>query len=190
MRQTFVRSSPFVLLTAALLAACGDPLSLPPAAFENRVDTLKLYSVGESPIHQPSAFVMLFRQPTRLDQAVNFDFVYGTDPVNGRYLMPFAAVAPTTQTIRLPGFAATPLTFNQITIAEQVGYVTHDTIPITVGQVLFVRSAVDPNCGIGVPYYGKLEVLGFNDEEKSVLFQLLVNVNCGYRGLAIGLPTQ
>ena len=190
MRQTFVRSSPFVLLTAALLAACGDPLSLPPAAIANRVDTLKLYSVGESQIHQPSAFVMLFRQVTRLDQTVNFDFVYGTDPVNGRYFLPFAAVAPTTQTVRLPGFANTPLSFSAITVADQVGYATHDTIPLTVGQVLFVRSAVDPNCSIGVPYYAKLEVLGFNDAEHSVLFQLLVNVNCGYRGLAIGLPTQ
>ena len=190
MRPTTLVSASSALLTAALLAACGDPLSLPPAAIENRVDTLKLYSVAQSPIHLPSAFVMGARTTARLDQLVNFDFVYGTDAEGGRYFLPYAAVAPTPQTVRLPGFLATETGFDAITVAEQVGYITHDTIPLAVGQVLYARSAVDPNCGIGTPYYAKVEVLGFNDTEHSVLFRLLVNVNCGYRGLELGLPKQ
>lgn len=190
MRPTTLVSAFSALVTAALLTACGDPLSLPPASLENRVDTLKLYSLARSPIHFPSAFVMAARQVARLDQLVNFDFVYDTDASGGRYFLPFAAVAPTPQTTRLPGFLDTPTTFDAITVAEQVGYITQDTVPLTVGQVLYVRSAVDPNCGIGTPYYGKLQVLGFNDTEHSVLFRFLINVNCGYRGLELGIPTK
>lgn len=190
MRPTTSLSALSALVTAALLTACGDPLSLPPAQLENRTDTLLLYSVGQSPIHFPSAFVMLSRQTARLDQLVSFDFVYGTDDAGGRYFLPFAAVAPTAQTTRLPGFLATESGFDAIEVAEQVGYITHDTIPIRVGEVLYVRSTVDPNCGIGVPYYGKLQVLGFNDEQHSVQFRILINVNCGYRGLELGIPTK
>jgi predicted small lipoprotein YifL len=190
MRPTTFVSAFSALVTAALLTACGDPLSLPPASLENRIDTLKLYSVGQSPIHLPSAFVMVARQTARLDQLVNFDFVYGTDAGGGHYFLPFAAVAPTPQTVRLPGFLATGTDFDAITVAEQVGYLTRDTIPLTVGQVLYVRSAVDPNCGIGTPYYGKLHVLGFNEAEHAVLFRFLINVNCGYRGLELGLPKK
>ena len=190
MRTSSVVSASSALVIAGLLAACGDPLSLLPASIENRVDTLKLYSVGESPIYLPSAFVVVARQTARLDQLVSFDFVYGTDPAGGHYFLPFAAVAPTTQTVRLPGFLPTSTTFDAITVAEQVGYITNDTIPLTVGQVLYVRSAVDGSCSIGVPYYGKLEVIGFNETEHSVLFRTLINVNCGYRGLEIGLPKK
>lgn len=190
MRQTTVLSALSALATAALLTACGDALSLAPAQLENRIDTLKLYSVGQSPISAPSAFIMAGRQTARLDQLVNFDFVYGTDPSGGRYFLPFAAVAPTSQTVRLPGFLTTETTFDEITVAEQVGYITNDTIPITLGQVLYVRSGVDPNCFVGTPYYGKLQVLGFNEAEHSVLFRFLINVNCGYRGLELGLPKK
>jgi len=186
---TFVPASS-ALITAALLVACGDPLSLPPAAFENRIDTLQLYSVAQSPIHLPSAFVMVARQTARLDQLVNFDFVYNTDADGGRYFIPYAGVAPTPQTVRLPGFLPTETGFDAITVAEQVGYATRDTIPLRVGQVVYARSAVVPNCGIGTPYYGKLQVLGFNDAEHYVVFRFLVNVNCGYRGLELGLPKK
>ena len=187
--STFVSASSAFLI-AGLLGACGDPLSLPPASIANREDTLKMYSVGQSPIHLPSAFVIIARQPARLDQLVNFDWVYQTDNTGGRWFVPFAAVAPTPQTLRLPGLLPTETAFESITVAEQVGYITHDSIPLTVGKVLYVRSAVDGSCGIGLPYYGKLRVLGFNDEERSVRFRILINLNCGYRGLELGLPTR
>ena len=190
MRPTPVVFAPSALVAAALLVACGDPLSLPPAQIANRDDTLTLYSVAQSPIPFPSAFVMVARQTARLDQLVNFDFVYDTDAAGGHFFLPFAAVAPTPQTVRLPGFLQTQSTFDAITVAEQVGYITHDTIPLAVGEVLYARSAVDPNCGIGTPYYGKLQVLGFNEAEHSVVFRFLINVNCGYRGLELGLPKK
>lgn len=190
MRPTTLFSAAGSLLALTLLAACGDPLSLPAATIENRVDTLKLYSTTQSPIFQPSAFVMLARTPARLDQLVLFDFIYDTRSTGEHFFLPYAAVAPTPQTSRLPGFLPTETPFNDITVAEQVGYITKDTIPLSVGKILYVRSAVDATCGIGLPYYGKLEVLGFNEEEHSVRFRFLINVNCGYRGLQLGIPTK
>lgn len=190
MRLTTLVSAASAFLTAALLAACGDPLSLAPASIENRVDTLRLYSVSQTAIQFPSAYIMAARTATRLDQVVTFDFLYDTDDDGGHFFVPYAAVAPTTQTVRLPGFLATTTAFNAITVGEQVGYVINERIPLTVGQVLYVRSAVHPNCGIGLPFYGKLEVLSFDDEARSVRFRLLVNVNCGYRGLELGIPKK
>jgi hypothetical protein len=39
---------------------------------------------------------------------------------------------------------------------------------------------------LGVPQYAKLEILALDN--KSVTFQVLVDRNCGYKGLAPGLP--
>ncbi len=37
---------------------------------------------------------------------------------------------------------------------------------------------------------GKLEVLGFTPVARSVTFRILVNNNCGYRGLELGIPEK
>jgi hypothetical protein len=39
---------------------------------------------------------------------------------------------------------------------------------------------------LGVPYYGKLEILSFQDS--TVTFKVLTDLNCGFRDLNVGLP--
>ena len=39
---------------------------------------------------------------------------------------------------------------------------------------------------LGVPLYGKIEILGFQDS--TVTFKVLANKNCGYKDLLPGLP--
>jgi hypothetical protein len=41
-----------------------------------------------------------------------------------------------------------------------------------------------------LPRYGKFRVLDLNIEERSVTLELLVDVNCGYRGLEPGFPSS
>jgi hypothetical protein len=190
MRPIVVRSALLLLLGATAWAGCGDPLSLLPAVFENREDTLKLYAASRTPVPFPSGFIISQRTPVRLDQASSFDFLYDVNPAGERIFVPLAALANTGRTSGNPGFLFTDSPFDAITVAVQQGYVSADTVAIRVGDVFYVRSAVDASCGLGIPYYAKLQVLGFDDTAFSVVFRMVANINCGYRGLELGLPKK
>jgi hypothetical protein len=41
-----------------------------------------------------------------------------------------------------------------------------------------------------VPAYGKLEILSFDADNRTISFRVLANLNCGYKGLEPGIPTQ
>jgi hypothetical protein len=190
MRPIVVRFALLLLLGAIAWAGCGDPLSLLPAVFANREDTLKLYAASRTPVVFPSGFLVGQISPVRLDQVSSFDFLYDVNAAGERFFVPLAALANTGRTNGNPGFLLTATPFDSITVALQQGYVSADTVAIRVGDVYYVRSVVDPNCGLGIPYYAKLQVLGFDDAAFSVVFRLVANVNCGYRGLELGLPKK
>ncbi len=61
---------------------------------------------------------------------------------------------------------------------------TDSAVPVQLGERYVVRSRVV--CSIGVPLYGKLEILSFQDS--TVTFQVLADQNCGFKGLLPGLP--
>ena len=58
-------------------------------------------------------------------------------------------------------------------------------MPIAVGERYVVRSRVVCT-SLGVPNYGKLEILSFQDS--TVTFQVLADLNCGFKDLVPGLP--
>jgi hypothetical protein len=190
MRSTDLFSAAGSLAVVAALAGCGDPLSLNPAIFSNREDTVKLWAATETPIHLPSGYVIVGRTGVRLDQVSGFDFIYDISPEGRRVLVPYAALVPTSGTSGTPGLQATSSEFDAIAVAEQVGYVLKDSVDAVLRQVYYVRSTLDPGCSLRIPYYAKLEVLGFDSNERSVTFRILTDINCGYRGLQPGLPTQ
>jgi hypothetical protein len=190
MRPTTLRFALFALLAMTALGGCGNPLSLAPPRFENQVDTVRIWAATQTPVHLASGYAITFRQVVRLDQVSAFDFLYDVDRAGRRIFLPFEAVAHTGRLTGNPGLQATPTPFEAITEAQQLGYLTTDTIPLAVDQVFYARSVVDPNCGLGIPYYAKLKVLGFDDSDRSVQFEILNNINCGYRSLAIGLPEK
>jgi hypothetical protein len=84
--------------------------------------------------------------------------------------------------------AADNLTFDQMTRAPSNGYIVSDTVPIAVGDRYYVRTTVSTCSVLGVPLYGKLEVLEIDTAQHTVKLQVLANQNCGYRDLTIGLP--
>jgi len=43
---------------------------------------------------------------------------------------------------------------------------------------------------LGLPKYGKLEVVSFDDVARSVTFRILTDDNCGFKGLQPGLPNN
>lgn len=189
-----MRTLVFVFAVLVLgTAACDDPFALGPATRENRVDTLTLYAVNGTALTRPSALLLATKSTYRLglDQLpYNFDFLYRIDPTTGPELVPFGAVAAGQGVSGRAGYLTTPTTFPNITLAEQTGYVTDAPLPLSVGTVLYLRSGLPNGCFLLIPYYAKLEVLSFDPAERSVRFQVLVNNNCGYRGLAPGLPEK
>jgi hypothetical protein len=172
------------------LGGCGNPLSLAAPLYENRVDTVRVWAASQTPVHLASGYAITLRQAVRLDQVSAFDFLYDVDPAGRRIFLPFEAVAHTGRLAGNPGLQSTPTPFEDIALAQQLGYLATDTIPVAVGQVFYARSVIDPNCGLGIPYYAKLKVLAFDDSDRSVQFEILDNINCGYRSLAIGLPEK
>ncbi len=180
----------FTLLASFTLAGCGDDLSLLPAIYPNRVDTLKMYAVDGTPVYRPSAYVISIRSVIRLDQTSTFDFLYDVTPDGEHVFLPLGAVVNTGRTTGNPGFLDAFTPFDSIASAPQTGYISADTVRARVGDVFYVRSAVDANCVLGIPYYAKLQVLGFSDTDRYVYFRILANVNCGYRNLEVGLPKK
>lgn len=181
-----------------VLAACGDPFAILPASTPNIVDTVEMYAVNGTPIDKPSGYLLASRLPIRLGIDIttfNFDFLYRIDTTGARQFVPFTAIAPapsnpSTSTTGRAGFVETTTAFAAITEGLQTGYVVDKPVTLEVGKVMYARSALPNGCFLGLPYYAKIEILSFDPAARSVTFQILVDINCGYRGLEPGLPTR
>ena len=185
----------YAILGAAATAACGDPFAIGPANFANVVDTVTLYAVNGTSLSQPSAFLLATKRTYRLGVDAlpyNFDFLYRVGETAGPELAPFYAVAPSTSTTATgkAGFLVTDQDFDEIAVAEQSGYVTDSALALTVGQVFYYRSGIPNGCFLAIPYYAKVQVISIDPENRSVTLKMLVDNNCGYRGLAEGLPQK
>jgi hypothetical protein len=190
MRPNVIRSALFLLVGTTAWAGCGDPLSLLPANFANRVDTLQLWAASRTPVVLPSGFIIFSRSAVRLDQVLSFDFIYDVNGAGENYFLPLGALVNTGRTAGNPGFQEAHQAFDSITVAPQSDYISKDTVRFQVGQVFFARSQVESNCVLGIPYYAKLQILAIDDSAHKVTFRMLANINCGYRGLEIGLPKK
>src|SRR5258705_13531828 len=142
MRPTVLRSVFLLLLGATAWAGCGDPLSLLPAPFENRVDTVNLYAASRTPVTSKSGFIISALQPVRLDQVNTFDFLYDVNSGGEHFFLPLAALINTGKSTANAGFKPATTAFDSITIAPQSDYVSADTVFFGLGQVFFARSAV------------------------------------------------
>jgi hypothetical protein len=176
-----------VLVPLALAAACSDSNSLGDATEVNVVDTVTLGALEGTSISTPSGY-RISTGPVRTDQTVEFEFAYNVrrldDGSYQRVLLPLAALGLTGTNQVEPGLQRREESFDDITHAPSNGYVSDSAVPVQLGERYVVRSRVV--CSIGVPLYGKLQILGFQDS--TVTFQVLTDQNCGFKGLLPGLP--
>ncbi|MGQ0701626.1 MAG: hypothetical protein ACT4PM_00665 [Gemmatimonadales bacterium] len=177
------------LALSAIGGACSDPVLLP-AFFENRVDTIQLWAATGTPVFRPSAYQVSSRSAVRLDQVNYFDFLYDITPAGEHIFLPLAAVAKTGSTTGNPGLKPTTTPFDSITVAEQTDYVTADTVRLRVSDIFYARSRPQPSCILGIPNYGKLQIVAMSDSARYIWIKVLSNINCGYRGLEPGLPER
>lgn len=175
------------LLLALLVGAvaCADD-QLPDAVFDNTEDTYTLGALTDTPVSVPSAFSVLDDALVRTDQSGAFDFAYVR--ANGRsYLVPLDAFGLGGRSAN-PGLLRAELPYANIVDPPTEGYTTTDSVEVAVGDVLIARSRV---CAfLGVPQYAKLEVTAIDPAAATLTFRALVNINCGYRSLLPGRPSD
>jgi hypothetical protein len=176
-----------LLLLGLLPAGCSDP-SLPPPTFENRVDTATVYAITGTPVHLPSGYAMIEARPVRLDQSSNADFAFDITPDGRAVLLPGRVIGQPGSGGLDPGIQKASLAFEEIRVAARQGYVSRDTVVAAAGDVFYLRSRIAPSCFFGLPYYGKMKILRIVEDQRAIVLQLLINFNCGYRGLEEGFP--
>ncbi len=176
-----------LLAPLALAAGCGNS-GLGSPGVENTVDTVLIGALVGTPISVPSAYGINpgVAGPVRTDQTSAFEFAYNILP-NGRHvLLPRAALGLASSSAE-PGLQPSDDEFDRIEEAPLNGYLTLDTIEVAVGQRYVVRSRVACT-SIGVPLYGKIEILSLDAVDRRLTFRALANTNCGFRSLKPGLP--
>ncbi|HEY4322273.1 MAG TPA: hypothetical protein VGM77_13990 [Gemmatimonadales bacterium] len=176
-----------VCLIALVATAACDANQLSPATVPNVVDTVVLGSLSNAALEYPAGFDVTIGAVVRTDQSPDFDFIYNVDSLGRHVFLPLHAIAGLGNTVGSnPGFIKEPLLFQQIIAAPTDTYLTTDTIAVAAGDVYIARSRV--SCYLGVPQYGKIHVLSFDEVLHTVSLEVLVDANCGYKNLQVGLP--
>jgi len=173
---------------ALLTAACGGEIGLPAPAISNVVEDFALYALSGTPVSAPSAFRLDGADKlVRTDRSTAFDFAFNFDTLKRAVLLPTGAAGLGVGS----GLQRTAVAFDSIKIAPTGGYVFDQPLVVDSGTVAIVRSR-PINClfGATVPLYAKLQVLAIDTTARRLDFKVLVNENCGYRGLEPGLPKQ
>lgn len=185
-----MRRTTLLPLAVLAVAACGE-IALPPPAFDNRVDTLTLYALDGTPVYSPSAYDLAFRQVVRTDQNTGFDFVFNIDSAGRALLLPLGAL----KLGNLSGIQLTKQKFDSITFAPTSGYKLDSAVVVDSGAVALVQSR-PLTCSFQLTtfYYAKLHVISIDTTSgpggRTMKFEILTDINCGYRGLKPGLPPR
>jgi len=185
--------APTVAVTGLLVlaAACSDTTGLPAAGIDNVVDSVSLFALFGTPIATPSAYDLSGRLTghplVRTDQAAAFDFAFNFDSLRRPVLLPTGAVGLGQSS----GLQHSGAPFDSIKVAPTSGYVFDTGLVVDSGAVVIVRSR-PTGClfGVTVFTYAKLVVVAIDTTARRIDFRILVDQNCGYRGLAPGIPTQ
>ena len=174
-----------VVPALAALAACGDALGLPAPHLVNVVDTVSLYALDGTPLETPSAFQLDGRRRIRTDQTAVFDFAFNLDSAKHALILSTGAL----HLGQASGLQRSTTPFDRITEAPTGGWDFTTGLVVDTGTVALVRSRLALcSFGITVPFYAKLRVIAVDTVARRIDLQMLVDENCGYRGLAPGLP--
>ncbi len=186
MRLSYLLSA---LVAAAAFSACSNDVNLAPASIPNVVDTFTIGALTSSPVSVPSAYSVADGNVVRTDITSAFDFAYDVNASGEHVLLTLEVLRLVNTNGSGPGMQYTSKAFDQLSQAPSNGWITNDTIKVDSGSVLLLRSRIICG-GLGVPLYGKMEVLSIDDTpgNRTMTFKALANENCGYKSLVPGLP--
>ncbi|PYO94616.1 MAG: hypothetical protein DMD62_05080 [Gemmatimonadetes bacterium] len=184
-----------LMFVCAILASCGSPLGLPPAFIANTVDTVHLYALSGTPVTLPSGYVISGRLVVRTDVYPLFDFVFDIDTAGRAIFLPTGAV----KMGRNSGLQIVPVPFDSIHTALLANY-NKDSATVVHENDVVMGQSIPTTCSFSLPaaYYAKMHILKIDTTAaidtttglygRRIDFEILANVNCGYRGLDPGLP--
>ena len=175
----------------ALAAACEDPIGLPPPSIPNRTDTVTLYARTGAPVDHASGYFIAARHTATADQTTLFDFLFDIDTLGRAVLLPTGAA----NVARGSGIQRTLRPFDSVTVAPSSGYQLDSAVIVNSNSVAILQSRPVPCAFDNIArnyYYAKLHVLEIDTsatpDGRRITFEILNNINCGYRGLEPGLP--
>jgi hypothetical protein len=180
-----------LVLGPVLAVACGDPFALPRASLVNIVDTVSLYALSGTPPRTPSGYFLgnylVPPVPVLIQNGDGFDFAVDLDSAYRPKLLPTGAL----RLGRASGVQLTTLPFDSIKVAPAGGFQLDSAVTVDVGGRAIVHSR-NVSCSFGIPavYYAKIQILAVDTATRRIDFQILVNDNCGYRGLEPGVPSR
>jgi hypothetical protein len=178
---------PLAGLAAVLTAAaCGTATGLPAPILDNVVDTITLSALTGPLLTAPSGFSLPARSAIRTDETSLFDFAFDITPDGRPLFLPLLAMHLDGGVLD-PGFIPQAISFDAIQSAGLNGYNTTDSMSARPGLVYIARSRMVCT-QLQAAEYAKMEVLAYDSLARTVTFQVMVNVNCGYRDLQPGLP--
>lgn len=178
------------LVTSGIVAtsACDDPLALTPPYAENIMDTVTVFALQGTPLGVPSGYDVARRSLAAVENQP-FDISFDIDANGVARLFPRGALGlPMDVGVLSPedGFA--------VDEAPIEGYSFDSTFVVAPDSVLVVRSrSVTDGCPFflgALPRYGKFRILSVSAAERTIVMEGLVNINCGYRQLQVGVPTR
>jgi hypothetical protein len=78
-----------------------------------------------------------------------------------------------------------------VTVAPSGGY-NSDSATVVDSNAVVILHSRPLVCSFGITsiYYAKLHVLAIDTVARRIDFEILDNVNCGYKGLEVGLPRR
>jgi len=172
----------------ALVVACSNPNALPPAQFDNVVDTATLYALTGTTIGLPSGYDGVSGAPVRTDLNIAFDFAMDLDASGQLVLYPTGALGLGND----PGILVQTVDFDAVASAPLDGYVQDSAVVVKPGSVFVLKTRLSNSlCSAGaLSRYGKFHVLGVDPPARSATFEVLMDLNCGYRDLVVGIPDK
>ena len=170
-----------------LVVGCGNTTGLPAPFFSNTVDTVSLYALRGTALTLPSAYTLTGALAVRTDLTTALDFAFDFDSLNAPALYPTGAI----NLGQLSGLQRSTTPFAALKLAPTGGYTFDKPITVDTGTIVLVRSRpTQCTFGVTLSLYAKLRVLAVDTTARRLDFEILVDQNCGYRGLEPGLPTQ
>jgi len=181
------------LVAAALLAACGTDVTLPPATTPVLEQRITLHALTGTGVQTTSAYNMLVGIDVRTDETTDFDFAFdiGPDSAFGVGTTGSAVgVFLPRGTLGLSadgGLQRTTFAYDSIIRAPLGGYVGDRPMVIDSGNVLFAASRLQ-TCNFNVirPVVAKIRVDSLSMTQRAAYLSLTIDPNCGYLSLVPG----
>jgi hypothetical protein len=184
------------LCALALVAGCGTDLTLPPATTPITQQLIHLYAIDGTPVGTPSGYSMISLGEVQTFRSNDFDFVFdlGVDSTFG------LGTKGDTIAVLLPrgylGFAEdgglqwTLVGFDSVRVAPLTGYEKKKPTRIRAGDTVIAASRLQTcNFGFVRPRYARLNIVSIDLATRSAQILVVIDTNCGYRGLGSGIPT-